>query len=145
MAVMTLSTRDTLFLSKVAMQRHDGCWIWTAARNAQGYGVFWDGTRTVLAHRYWWERMNHWLPPILDHFVCDTPLCVNPAHLRPATTRRTSGEPSARTPALTATCTTRPTQSPDRTVSVTRNGSVESATDNEPSATALAKGRLTWP
>jgi hypothetical protein len=85
MAVITLSKRDTLFLSHVDVDE-PGCWIWTGATNRNGYGVFGvEGRRTMLAHRYWWERTNGWLPPILDHFVCDTPLCVNSDHLRPAT------------------------------------------------------------
>jgi hypothetical protein len=85
MAVIEVSIRDERFMSKVQMQPN-GCWLWTAATNKNGYGVFGvEGRRTMLAHRYWWERTNGWLPPILDHFVCDTPACVNPDHLRPAT------------------------------------------------------------
>ncbi len=41
------------FDAKVA--RHpDGCLLWTAATNHQGYGKYWHDGRTVTAHRFAW-------------------------------------------------------------------------------------------
>lgn len=66
-----------------------GCWIWTGAWNQAGYGRV--GPRrypglprkeSPLAHRMFYE---HHIGPIpagmLVMHKCDTPLCVNPAHL----------------------------------------------------------------
>lgn len=57
------------------------CWVWTRARNKDGYGYFRTETQT-LAHRTSWELNNGVVAPGL--FVlhrCDNPPCVNPAHL----------------------------------------------------------------
>jgi hypothetical protein len=58
-----------------------GCWVWTARRSRSGYGEFRYGT-TVRAHRFSWLIANGSIPDGM--FVChrcDTPACVNPAHL----------------------------------------------------------------
>ena len=67
-------------------QPHLGpCWLWTANRNSVGYGMIapgYGGRSSILAHRASWELANGPVPAGL--FVChhcDTPLCVNPAHL----------------------------------------------------------------
>lgn len=61
-----------------------GCWLWLAALNLTGYGVFNLGTGkgNALAHRYAYELTHGPIPDGL--FVChhcDTPTCCNPAHL----------------------------------------------------------------
>jgi hypothetical protein len=65
-----------------------GCWLWTDHTNKRGYGRFWDGERKLLAHR--WSYQHH-IGPILDGLEldhkCNTPACVNPAHLEPVTHR----------------------------------------------------------
>lgn len=65
-----------------------GCWEWQAGRHRDGYGNFWNGRRSVGAHRFAYE---HFVAPIaegmqLDH-LCRNPCCVNPAHLEPVTGR----------------------------------------------------------
>ena len=65
----------------------DGCWLWTGARQAGGYGRFMVQSNPrilVLAHRYSYELARG---PIaddltLDH-LCRNTSCVNPAHLEP--------------------------------------------------------------
>lgn len=76
------------FWSKVAIGGPDDCWLWTACKNKDGYGSFgWGGKgSTVLAHRFAWmlERdLIHAGVPDGMYVLhsCDTPSCVNPAHL----------------------------------------------------------------
>ena len=77
----------------VASYRVDGeCWIWIRSRTRKGYGNIhrhrheppdlFDYARGSYAHRFAW-RLHH--GPIPDGMLvchrCDTPPCVNPAHL----------------------------------------------------------------
>ena len=81
---MTLRGRFTQFV------RRDpgGCWLWTGAKDRDGYGVIADGGRTLAAHRVSYELHNRALPPgSLVMHSCDTPACVNPAHLSVGTKR----------------------------------------------------------
>lgn len=69
----------TRFLAKVR-KSESGCWIWTAAVRADGYGNF-RGPSSYLAHRTAYEL---WVGPIGDKLVlhkCDNRLCVRPDHL----------------------------------------------------------------
>jgi len=84
-----------LFWSKVDRSRGPGeCWIWTGGTGSDGYGIFSvtapsgsaRATRSFRAHRYAWTLAHGAVPPgkLLMH-SCDTPTCVNPAHLSPGT------------------------------------------------------------
>ena len=58
------------------------CWIWEGGKRFKGYGVFFDGTRAVQAHRFSYECI---FGPIegesqADH-LCFTTNCVNPLHI----------------------------------------------------------------
>lgn len=62
------------------------CWLWTASTRDKGYGAFVYAVENQVvqgrAHRYVWERDKGHIPVglcVLHH--CDTPACVNPAHL----------------------------------------------------------------
>jgi HNH endonuclease len=79
------------FLAKVEVDAEFGCWCWLASKNQDGYGSFWSGEVRhgdnaqpifVLAHRWAHE---HFVGPVPEEkYVlhrCDTPCCVNPAHL----------------------------------------------------------------
>jgi len=73
--------------SKMAEQ-DTGCWMWTAAVSADGYGsIKWQGD-TWRAHRLTYELLVGPIPDGLhiDH-LCRNTLCVNPAHLEPVTPR----------------------------------------------------------
>lgn len=69
-------------LATVEPDLNSGCWLWPRGNNGRGYGCLRiDGTQHS-AHRHSWRLHNGQIPP--DMFVlhrCDTPACVNPAHL----------------------------------------------------------------
>ena len=49
-----------------------GCWEWKASLNgANGYGIFWNGERTQVAHRFLYEIVNGLVPEgfELDHII----------------------------------------------------------------------------
>ncbi len=71
------------FWSKVDQQGADGCWLWIASRNEDGYGQSYAISRkSVKAHRVSWMIANG---PIAGRLQvlhkCDVRACVNPSHL----------------------------------------------------------------
>lgn len=75
------------FWPKVDRSNPDGCWLWTANFGSSKYGLFWDGDRMMNAHKFSFELVHGPVPSglELDHIVCDTPACVNPAHMQIST------------------------------------------------------------
>lgn len=73
------------FWAKV--EKTETCWLWTASTIRDGYGLFnpSPGKRAV-AHRWILEQTGTEIPAgyVVMH-TCDTPACVNPAHLRVGT------------------------------------------------------------
>mgnify|MGYP001614047423 CR=1 FL=1 len=70
------------FWSKV--KKGDGCWLWQAGTNGDGYGQFWLDKHhpKVLAHRLSYEWANGPLASgMLACHSCDTPACVRPDHV----------------------------------------------------------------
>lgn len=89
MAAMTETVEERLrrFLeTRAEPDLNSGCWLWSGNMQPAGYGVIWDRKdgrkRNIFAHRASW-RIN--VGEIPDGMVvchrCDTPACVNPAHL----------------------------------------------------------------
>lgn len=72
------------FLAKVRKSHDpDGCWLWTGAKNRQGYGYFWFRGKNLRAHRFLFAAQKG--PIVGDDILlhsCHTPQCVNTAHLR---------------------------------------------------------------
>ena len=69
------------------MERDNGCWEWTGAKDRQGYGRYGYAAHGrvvgVMVHRWMWEYL---VGPIteetLDH-LCRNESCCNPTHLEP--------------------------------------------------------------
>lgn len=70
------------FWKSVAVSDPDACWLWKQSTRGPGYGsAFMDG-RKMDAHRVAWTIACGVIPDgMLVLHTCDTPLCVNPAHL----------------------------------------------------------------
>lgn len=61
-----------------------GCWLWDGAVSTNGYGRFKVGKDRAVkyAHRMFYEAAHGAIPDGMSVcHKCDTPLCVNPAHL----------------------------------------------------------------
>jgi len=58
------------------------CWEWTACKNEDGYGLFFNGETIVRAHVWGYEYHRDEVPREmeLDH-LCRSRSCVNPRHL----------------------------------------------------------------
>lgn len=74
-----------------------GCWIWTGPQNGKGYGVFYIGTKNRHAHRCSYEAFKGAIKDGMHvRHRCDTPLCVNPAHLLLGTAKDNAADRKAR-------------------------------------------------
>ena len=81
------------FEQRIAFEPNTGCHIWTGAvqtyppghrrHGKHGYGVVWTGSGYRGAHRYAWQLDRGAIPRGMNVLhTCDTPECVNVAHLR---------------------------------------------------------------
>jgi hypothetical protein len=104
LSFMTTAQADR-FWSKV--DKSGECWLWTAAIDGNGYGKFqittgWhlkSGRPTqvhVRAPRLSLALATGQWPTLFVLHACDTPLCVNPAHLREGTQKENIADVSAR-------------------------------------------------
>jgi len=75
------------FWAKVDKQP-EGCWVWQAGKDWDGYGIFHACGRSWRAHRWAYESLVAPIPDglVIDH-LCRNRACVNPDHLEPVTDR----------------------------------------------------------
>lgn len=76
-----MTSEQYRFLSKVSPEPTSGCWLWDGWYYTRGYGGFHLNGHDVHAHRASYELF---VGQVFDKYVlhkCDTPACVNPAHL----------------------------------------------------------------
>lgn len=74
---------ELVALTRARSTRQGSCLIYGRARSKAGYGQVWDGFRNHYTHRVMCEAV-HGAPPSPHHEAihsCDTPACVEPAHL----------------------------------------------------------------
>lgn len=71
------------FMDKVS--KVNGCWIWTGAKDKDGYGVFRHNGLARRAHRLSYIYYKGAIPTghVIRHSCAN--LCVNPAHLKSGT------------------------------------------------------------
>jgi hypothetical protein len=70
------------FPTRYVPEPNSGCWLWLGGLTTSGYGHFWNGTRSVLAHRHAYEKLRGTVPAGLYVLHrCDVRCCVNPDHL----------------------------------------------------------------
>lgn len=75
-------TLEERFWGRVDKGRPDACWMWTGGTDKNGYGRISQGGKQRRAHRISYQIHHGAIPRGM--FVChscDTPGCVNPAHL----------------------------------------------------------------
>jgi HNH endonuclease len=74
------------------------CWEWTGSLNGEkGYGMFYDGSKRIYAHRFSYLIHYGEIPEklIILH-SCDNSKCVNPDHLSVGTHKENSHQASSR-------------------------------------------------
>jgi hypothetical protein len=80
-----VNTIDDLW-GRVDKDAPNGCWNWTAAINAAGYGVVGMAGKVLRVHRVIYEHARGPIPEklVLDH-LCRNTACCNPDHLEAVT------------------------------------------------------------
>lgn len=74
--------QERAFWEKVEKGGPDDCWLWTAAPGGSGYGKFRAAGRSLVASRVAYALAHGDAPTDMDVcHSCDSPTCVNPAHL----------------------------------------------------------------
>lgn len=78
------------FWQYVHRRQDHQCWPWIASTMKRGgYGQLRDGQKTLKSHRIAWELHFGSIPKgLLIRHLCNNPLCCNPSHLMPGTSKQ---------------------------------------------------------
>lgn len=103
-AVKARATTEELFWQKVnkngpTMPHMDtNCWLWEAAKDSDGYGVFAVKRKLMGAHRYGFIVQKGPIPPEAKFIMhrCDNPPCVRGEHLINGTNRSNLADMAAK-------------------------------------------------
>lgn len=82
---MMTAVRDRI-VTRIEFDTNGGCWLWSGAVDEFGYGRINIRGRNTKAHRAAFLEFTGAIPEGREVLhTCDTPCCVNPAHLIPGT------------------------------------------------------------
>lgn len=85
-----MGTREKAFWQKV--RKTNGCWLWTASKDKNGYGWF-RYSHGYTAHRASWHFAYGEIPRgLCVCHKCDNPSCIRPDHLFLATNQENTAD-----------------------------------------------------
>ena len=78
-----MTPHDLPFSKRITVDPVTGCWTWNREQTCE-YPQTTINKQHVIVHRYVFERVNGYLPPVVQH-SCDNMKCCCPEHLQAGT------------------------------------------------------------